>query len=136
MAAGPTNPSGSSAAQHPLCASRRTTGALRTWAVRFTDYVATKRAMGDAVRSAVASDSSFFAETKQRISGALRLLLEAGAASGALRPDSDPDDVMRVMSAIWFLPDGPDWRRDVGRMLDLVIDGLRYRASEDSPTRR
>ncbi len=110
--------------------------ALRTWAVRFTDYVATKRAMGDALRSAVASDASFFSETKQRISGALRLLLEAGAASGALRPDSDPDDVMRVMSAIWFLPDGPEWRRDVGRMLDLVIDGLRYRATEDDEPRR
>ena len=108
--------------------------ALRTWAKRFTDYVATKRAMGDALRSAVASDSSFFAETKQRISGALRLLLEAGAASGVLRPDSDPDDVMRVISAIWFLPDGPDWRRDVGRMLDLVIDGLRYGATEDAST--
>ena len=110
--------------------------ALRTWAVRFTDYVATKRAMGDALRSAVASDSSFFAETKQRISGALRLLLETGAASGVLRPDSDPDDVMRVMSAIWYLPDGPEWREDVGRMLDLVIDGLRYRATEGSGTLR
>ncbi len=109
--------------------------ALRTWAVRFTDYVATKRAMGDALRSAVASDSPLFTETKRRISGALRLLLEAGAASGVLRPDSDPDDVMRVMSAIWYLPDGPEWRRDVGRMLDLVIDGLRYGATEDDPTR-
>ena len=110
--------------------------ALRTWAVRFTDYVATKRAMGDALRSAVASDTPLFTETKQRISGALRLLLEAGAASGTLRPDSDPDDVMRVMSAIWYLPDGPEWRADVGRMLDLVIDGLRYGATEDTGTLR
>ncbi len=110
--------------------------ALRMWANRFTDYVATKRAMGDALRSAVASDSPLFTETKQRISGALRLLLEAGAASGVLRPDSDPDDVMRVISAIWYLPDGPEWRRDVDRMLDLVIDGLRYGATEDDRTRR
>lgn len=104
--------------------------ALRTWATRFSDYVATKRAMGDALRSAVASDSPLFTETKQRTSGALRLILEAGAASGVLRPDADPDDVMRVVSAIWYLPDGPEWRQDVGRMLDLIIDGLRYGTSE------
>jgi hypothetical protein len=33
---------------------------------------------------------------------------------------------MRVIHGIWYLPDGPEWRADVGRMLDLVIDGLRY----------
>ena len=41
---------------------------------------------------------------------------------------------MRVMSAIWYLPIGPEWREDVGRMLDLVIDGLRYGATEDART--
>jgi hypothetical protein len=33
---------------------------------------------------------------------------------------------MRVINGIWYLPDGPQWREDVGRMLELVIDGLRY----------
>jgi AcrR family transcriptional regulator len=99
--------------------------ALRAWVDRFADYIATKRAMGDALRSA-ASDSPLFADTRERILGALRLLLEAGAAAGTLRADVDPRDVMRVMNGIWYLPSGPEWREDVGRMLDLVIDGLRY----------
>jgi hypothetical protein len=39
----------------------------------------------------------------------------------------DPRDVIRrVIHGIWYLPSGPEWREDVGRMLDLVIDGLRY----------
>ena len=100
--------------------------ALRAWAERFAGYIATKRSMGDALRSAAASDSPLFADTRQRILGALRLLLEAGATSGTLRSDVDPKDVMRVINGIWYLPEGPDWRADVGRMLDLVIDGLRY----------
>src|SRR6185503_20455325 len=100
--------------------------ALRAWAERFADYIATKRAMGDALRSAAGSDSPLFAETKARIVAALRLLLEAGAASGTLRADVEPTDVMRVLHGIWYLPDGPEWRADVGRMLELVIDGLRY----------
>ena len=108
--------------------------ALRAWVDRFADYIATKRAMGDALRSA-ASDSPLFADTRERILGALRLLLEAGAAAGTLRADVDPRDVMRVMNGIWYLPAGPEWRGDVGRMLDLVIDGLRYGAAKRSAQR-
>jgi AcrR family transcriptional regulator len=100
--------------------------ALRAWAARFADYIATKRGMGNALRSAVASDAPLFAETRARIVGALRLLLDAGAADGTLRADVTPDDVMRVINGIWYLPAGPEWRDHVGRMLDLVIDGLRY----------
>jgi hypothetical protein len=63
----------------------------------------------------------------------VRRLLEAGAADGTLRADVDPRDVMRVIHGIWYLPAGPDWRDDVGRMLDLVIDGLRYGVRQRTP---
>ena len=112
-----------------LVGSQPADAALRAWAERFADYVATKRSMGGALRTAVSSDSPLFAETRARILGALRLLLDAGATDGSLRADVDPEDVMRVINASWFLPDGPQWRDTVGRMLDLVIDGLRYGAS-------
>ena len=114
------------AAAAELLAERPAAEALRAWAERFADYIATKRAMADALRSAVASDAPLFADTRARILGALRLLLAAGAAAGSLRADVDPGDVMRVINAIWYLPGGPEWRDTVGRMLDLVIDGLRY----------
>ena len=85
--------------------------------------------MGDALRTAVSSsDSAVFGDCRGRILGALRLLLAAGVADGTLRADVDPEDVMRVIYAIWYVPPGPEWRETIGRMLDLVIDGLRYRA--------
>src|SRR4029079_11668590 len=90
--------------------------ALRAWTRRFADYIATKRSMGAALRSAVGTDAPMFTETRERIVGALRLLLEAGAASGTLRQDVEPRDVMRVINGIWHLPPGPEWRADVGRM--------------------
>jgi len=40
--------------------------------------------------------------------------------------------VMCVINASWYLPGGPQWRSTVGRMLDLVIDGLRYGASDQA----
>jgi AcrR family transcriptional regulator len=109
-----------------LLASQPADAALRVWAERFADYITTKRAMGKALRTAGSSDSPLFAETRAQILGALRQLLDAGAADGTLRADVDPTDVMRVMNGIWYLPDGPDWRASVGKMLALVIDGLRY----------
>ena len=118
-----------SAAAAELLEAHPADQALRLWAERFADYIATKRAMGTALRSAAASDSPLFATTREQIVRALRLLLQAGARSGTLRADADPKDVMRVMNGIWYLPEGPHWREDVGRMLDLVIDGLRYGAA-------
>lgn len=114
------------AAAADLLAVQPADEALRAWAEHFADYIATKRSMADALRSAVASDSPLFAVTRERILGALHLLLDAGAAAGVLRADVDPEDVMRVINGIWYLPGGPEWRETVGRMLDLVIDGLRY----------
>lgn len=116
------------AAADGLLQSNPADEALRAWAERFADYIATKRAMGNALRAAASSDSPLFAETREQIIGAIRLLLNAGAADGTLRTDVDPRDVMRVMHGIWYLPDGPDWRDSVGKMLCLVIDGLRYGA--------
>jgi len=126
------------AAAEDLRRSRQADEALSVWAERFADYIATKRSMGDALRTAVcSSDGSGFADTRERILGALRLLLDAGAADGTLRADVNPEDVMRIVNASWYLPDGPEWRDTVGRMLHLVIDGLRYGAVDRSsqPTR-
>jgi AcrR family transcriptional regulator len=114
------------AAAADLLASQPADEALRAWTQRFADYIAAKRRMGNALRSAAASDSPLFAATRERIMAALRLLLAAGAASGTLRSDVDPRDFLRLINGIWYLPDGPQWREDVGRMLELVIDGLRY----------
>ncbi len=107
--------------------------ALRAWIERFAAYAVTKRGMGEALLSALASDSTMYAETRERILDALRLLLDTGAASGKLRADIAPEDVMRVISAIWYVPNGPQWRETIGNMLRLVIDGLRYGVQEQQP---
>jgi len=45
-----------------------------------------------------------------------------------VRVDVDAEDVMRAMWAVWLVPDGPDWDAQVRRLLDLVVDGLRFGA--------
>src|SRR5687767_15616268 len=60
------------AAAEELLGSHSAVEALRAWAERFADYIATKRSMASALRTAVASDSPLFAQTRERILGALR----------------------------------------------------------------
>lgn len=114
-------------AVHPAAAD-----ALREWMARFVDYAATKRGMLSALRSAVGSDSPLFGETRARIIAALAALLEAGIADGSVRADADPEDVMRAMGSVWSVGAGPEWREQVHRLLDLLVDGLRFGARHPS----
>ena len=103
--------------------------ALEAWMRRFVDYGATKRGMHDALQSVVAARSDLFADTRAQVTEAVGALLAAGAAAGTLRGDVAAEDVLRAMGAIWLVPDGQDWTEEALRVLRLVMDGLRYRAS-------
>ncbi|MFT3855617.1 MAG: TetR/AcrR family transcriptional regulator [Ilumatobacteraceae bacterium] len=101
--------------------------ALRQWMERFVDYVVTKKGMIGALQAVVDADSSFFKENFGQIVVALDALLRAGAAQGTIRADVDPHDVLRAMRGAWLVSDGAD-REAAGRLLDLLMDGLRYGA--------
>lgn len=111
-----------------LAEGRPAVDSLREWMGRFVRYAATKRGLGAALRSAVGQDSPLFGETRASILEALAVLLAAGAADGSVRSDVAADDVMRVMWGVWLVPDGPEWDSQVRRLLDLVVDGLRFSA--------
>lgn len=104
--------------------------ALREWMARFVRYAATKRGMGAALRTAVGSDSSLFAETRTRIIAAIDVLLDAGRADGSVRADVDGEQVMLAMGCVWNVPDSDRWADRVRGLLDLVVDGLRYGAGD------
>lgn len=110
-----------------LLAAMPPDAALRAWMDRFVDYVATKRHMAGALRSVVASGGNPFAESRARLTGAIMSLLVAGAAANAVRADVDPADVLLHLSGITLAAGGPDQRDQAGRLLDLLMDGLRRR---------
>lgn len=102
--------------------------AIRLWMDDFIDYVAAKQGMADALRAAVASGADPFAETLDKLGTALRTLLRAGADAGLLRPDIDPFDVGFSLAGVALITSAPDQRERAGRLLDLLLDGLRYGA--------
>ncbi|MFG3013523.1 TetR/AcrR family transcriptional regulator [Streptomyces cinerochromogenes] len=102
--------------------------AIRLWMDDFIDYVAAKQGMADALRAAVASGADPFAETLDKLGTALGTLLHAGADAGLLRPDIDPFDVGFTLAGVALITSAPDQRERAGRLLDLLLDGLRYGA--------
>lgn len=106
--------------------------ALRAWMDRFVDYMATKRGMAAALRTVIASGADPFAHSRDRLAAAVTALLSAGAAAGTVRTDVSAADVLLSLSGVTLAVGEPDWRDQARRLLDLLMDGLRYRAGSGS----
>jgi AcrR family transcriptional regulator len=102
--------------------------ALRTWMERFIDYLVTKHGMAEALRTVIASGGNPYGQSRESLLEAVGSLLKAGADQGLLRRDVDPADVMTGISGVSLVAGTPEQRDQAGRLLDLLLDGLRYRA--------
>jgi AcrR family transcriptional regulator len=102
--------------------------AVRAWMDRFVDYTATKRGMSDALRAVIASGGNPYAESRQRLLAAITMLLTAGGEAGTVRTDVAPADVLASIGGISLTAGEPAKRDQAGRLLDLLMDGLRHRS--------
>jgi AcrR family transcriptional regulator len=103
--------------------------ATRSWMDRYIEYMTTKRGMADALRAVIASGGTPYAQSRDRLITAITSLLQAGAASGTLRADIEPADVLASLSGISLAAGEPAQRAQARRLLDLLMDGLRYRGA-------
>ncbi|WP_375489484.1 TetR/AcrR family transcriptional regulator [uncultured Jatrophihabitans sp.] len=103
--------------------------ALEAWMGDLAAYVARKRGMAMALKAVLGADSALLTESHNRISSALGQLLDAAVAAGTVRADVDPNDLMRAVGGICMATDTPGWRDRTGRLVGLLMDGLRYGAS-------
>ena len=103
--------------------------AMRLWMDNFIDYLAAKQGMAEALRAAVASGADPFAESLDRLGAAIGSLLQAGAEAGLLRSGVDPLDVGFSLAGASLITSSPGQRERADRLLDLLLDGLRYGAS-------
>jgi AcrR family transcriptional regulator len=101
--------------------------ALRAWMDRFVDYMTTKRGMADALRAVIASGGNPYEQSRGRLTAAITALLTAGADAGTLRRDVAPADVLASVSGVSLAAGDPAQRDQAGRLLDLLMEGLRER---------
>ncbi|GAA3585649.1 hypothetical protein GCM10022419_079570 [Nonomuraea rosea] len=96
--------------------------ALARWLHRFAHFVATKRGLKTALHSGDPAYENLPAYFEQRFVPVVAELLDAAAASGGIRSGVVPYDLLRAISSI-VEPDDEAYTR---RMIDLLVDGLRY----------
>lgn len=102
--------------------------ALARWMLRYTDFIATKRGLSTALHSGDPAFNVLPDYFSERLTPALRTLLNAAAAAGEVRADIAPYDLLRAVGNLCMSvkDDQTDYAR---RMVTLLFDGLRYGAN-------
>jgi AcrR family transcriptional regulator len=104
--------------------------ALREWVHSVVKFVATKKGMSTALAFAVGKDSDLVSYSADRLTQAVGLLLHQAIAAGELRSDISPEDLLRAIVGMCYAYDQPGWQKNVVRLLDIFIDGLRSRPAK------
>lgn len=110
------------AAEHPPAE------ALLEWLLRYVAFIGTKRGLAKALACdpAYSTLPEYF---NQRLRPALIGLVDRAVAARAIRPDVDADDLLIGVANLCSAGYGRDPEHP-RRMVELLIDGLRYRATK------
>jgi AcrR family transcriptional regulator len=104
--------------------------ALRQWMRSIVKFVATKKGMSTALALAVSKDSDLVSYSSDRLTRAIGLLLEQAIAAGEVRSDVGPEDLLRAIVGMCYTHDQPGWQKNVLRLVDIFVDGLRNRPAK------
>jgi AcrR family transcriptional regulator len=108
-----------------LLQTRAPDRALREWMDRLAQYAMAKAGLADAMRKATSAPGSPAKPGHGPVAEAVALLLKANEKAGTIRPGVTPDDFLLAIAGLWQLDPHGDWQARAGRLLDLVMDGLR-----------
>ena len=99
--------------------------ALHQWMRLFVDYIATKKVIAPALGAIAGGVSDLYAASGALITGSMSQLVRRAAAAGDIRPDADPDDLLRALVGFTYGATGPGWEASARRLIDILMDGLR-----------
>jgi len=102
--------------------------ALHEWMHLFIDYIAAKKLIAPALGTMVCGVSDLFAASGALIIGAVNRLVDAAKAQGDIRPDIDPEDLLRALAGFAYASSAPGWEASAKRLIDILMDGLRRTA--------
>jgi AcrR family transcriptional regulator len=103
--------------------------ALREWMRSNVTFVATKKGMSTALALAAYKNPDLLSYSFDRLTRAVRGLLDRAIAAGEIRDDISPEDLLRALVGMCYMHDQPGWQTSVLRLVDVFIDGLRIRTA-------
>jgi AcrR family transcriptional regulator len=113
------------AAQKKLSAELPPIEALRAWLLVFIDYIAAKKIIAPALNAMAGGPSRVFQQTTQVMEEAAHALASHAIASGDLRPDVDPIDLMRAIYGLSTGGSADDWPAKARKFVDILLQGSR-----------
>lgn len=113
------------AAQRELSAKLPPVEALRAWMLLFVDYIAAKQIIAPALNRLVGGPSKLFEASRSHIQGAIHALVARAIASGDVRKDLEPFDLLRALIGVSYVASSPDWPQSARRLVDILITGSR-----------
>ena len=99
--------------------------ALHKWMHLFVDYIATKRLIAPSLAAVAGKTSTLYATSSELITHAISTLVKRAVASGDVRKDIDPSDLLRAMVGVSYGNPDAGWEASARRLIDLLMDGLR-----------
>jgi AcrR family transcriptional regulator len=96
---------------------------LVAWLHRFVAYLATKQALAGALLDYLDPGSDFFRGCRGAFFSAGEPLLTRAQEAGVARLDTNISEVVQMVTGIGKLPGDTE---QIGRIVDMAIDGLRY----------
>ena len=112
-------------AQRTLSAELPPVEALRAWMLVFIDYIAAKKIIAPALDAMVGGPSQVYQQSTRVMEEAANALASRAVASGDLRPDVDPMDMLRAIYGISSAGSTDDWPAKARRFVDILIQGSR-----------
>jgi AcrR family transcriptional regulator len=100
--------------------------ALVTWLHSLVAYTRTKQALSDQLLEHMDRDAPFFASCRAALFATGGPLLQRAQEAGAVRADARVEDVLYMVSGIAKTATASP--EDTQRILDIALDGLRYRS--------
>jgi hypothetical protein len=113
------------AAGHSFAATKPPLDALRDWMLLFIDHVADKRLILPVLETVTGGSMRLVQRSGPQIHGLFLNLVQAAIASGALRPETNPEDIVRTLIGVFHTTAIPGWESSARRIVDLLIAGAR-----------
>ena len=105
-----------------LLAEQPSIEAFRLWCRRFAVFGDVKHGVADMLTTALSEDQA--QHTQTALTGAVRQLLLACAASGELRADVSPEDVLALLSTLLRVAPTVDGKAQRERLIALILAGF------------
>lgn len=119
----------SDAAQR-LLETRPPADALHEWLKLLVDYMVAKKVIAPALGTMTGGASEIYAASGAALRSSVTKLVERAVASGDIRADAEPDDLMQALSGFASGVSSPGWAERSLRLIDILMAGLRATAAK------